>query len=144
LAQSSFPCLERGENPEIFEDFGLSAPPLAQVTAHRFDTPPPNPDPYLKREADDLEDFRDYSWSPGVALGNILEMRDKSERERYWLSIRGRTSFRSLPIITIHYLLRWSVPMVSYCSRFCSILLIFSRLRGHLGIILFTHVPRLP
>jgi hypothetical protein len=145
FVQSSFPCLERErENSENFEGYGSSSPPLAQVTTRRFDTPLPLSQDSGRNSAEDIEDFGDYSWSPGVALGNILEMRDESERERYWLSIRDRTSFRSLPIITIHYLLRWSVPMVSYCSRFCSVVLIFSRLRGHLGIILFMHVPRLP
>jgi hypothetical protein len=74
--------------------------------------------PSLEREKEILETVEHCERSPGVILAKILDMKDQSERERFWLYIRTRISHRSLPIITIHYLLRASIPKVTYRQIF--------------------------
>jgi hypothetical protein len=74
--------------------------------------------PSLESEKEIFETVERWEWSPGVILAKILDMKDQSKRERFWLNIRPRISHRSLPIITIHYLLRSSVPKVTYLQIF--------------------------
>jgi hypothetical protein len=103
------------KNRVVYKDYRSSAPLLAKATAHRFDAPPPDHVPYSQGKADDLQEFR--AKTPGVVLGQILEIGDESERKRYWNSIRQRVSYSSLPIITVHYLLTRSLEMVSFYSQ---------------------------
>lgn len=119
LPQNTFSS-PQGEvkNQVVYKDYRSSAPLPAKATAHRFDTPPPDHVPYSQSKADDLQGFR--AKTPGVVLGQILEIGDDSERKRYWNAIRNRFSYSSLPIITIHYLLTRSVEMVSCCAQLCS------------------------
>jgi hypothetical protein len=94
----------------------------------------------IKRE--DFEEAEGYDLSPGNVLAKILDMKDKSERERFWLSIRDGSSYRSLPIIAIHHFLRRSVPKVKTFIYAFVTFLIFSRLSGHLAIEIFIVKPR--
>jgi hypothetical protein len=131
------------KNRVVHKDYRSSTPLPAKATAHRFDTTSPDHVPNSQSKAYNLQGSR--AKSPGVVLGQILEIRDESERKRYWNAIRKRFSYSSLPIITIHYLTR-SVEMVSCCLQLCSEFLTPSRLRRHLmmnifGMKLFTNVP---
>jgi hypothetical protein len=73
----------------------------------------------------------DDQWTPGIVLARILEMKDPSERERYYIHIRTQTAALSLPILTVHYLLRGHFARVNSCpSRILGRFLISSRVRG--------------
>jgi hypothetical protein len=105
-------------SPQNIKAQTADAPPKSShtdtlaISAKAVD-PPETSFPPLERDGENFENREDYEWSPGVVLAKILETRDQPEREKLWLYIRERSSFRSLPIITIHYLLRSSVPRVN-------------------------------
>jgi hypothetical protein len=71
-----------------------------------------------ERKGANIEARKEQDWSPGVVLAKFLAMTDESEKEKLWTYARKRYSHRSLPIITIFHLLRSSLPMVRYFSRF--------------------------
>ncbi|KAE9369558.1 hypothetical protein N431DRAFT_346055 [Stipitochalara longipes BDJ] len=87
--------------------------PFKSVT-QKDDVPAEISFPFL---GEDGANFEDDQWSPGVVLARILEMKDESERERYYSHIRRNISVLSLPIITIHYLLRGRYAMTTWVQQ---------------------------
>jgi hypothetical protein len=72
-----------------------------------------------------------YYTTPPVALARFLDMKKASEREKYWLHIRGTSSPRSLPIITIYYLIRSSgvsVPLTQLCTTILTLFRLLGRI----------------
>jgi hypothetical protein len=103
--------------PEGVENISQTTAPLTLAAKQEGDGIPQWSLPSLESEKAFFETVERYeratALSPGVILAKILDMKDRSNRERFWLNIRPKVSYRQLPIITIHYLLRSSVPQVT-------------------------------
>jgi hypothetical protein len=131
---------------ESVGDISLDTPLLALAAKQAGDGPPQKSLPSLENEKSTFDAIKPSGgWTPATILANFMEMEDESTRERFWLYIRERSSYRSLPIITIHYLLRSSVPEVAAVLHTFAVhlSLTFYRFNGHVAIKLSTKTRRL-
>lgn len=68
--------------------------------------------PGSRQLENDLTTPEDGKFSPGTVLGQILDIADSAERNRYFIRMRTRVESKSLQMVTVHYLVRGHFPRV--------------------------------